>query len=72
MRDISIEELRENFEYFDANGDGRIDAEEFSELMSALGAYEPGMDASIGFRAIDTDGSGHIEFDEFASWFESL
>ncbi len=71
MREISVEELRENFEHFDYNGDGRIDAEEFSALMSALGADEPGMDFSLGFRAIDTDGSGLIEFDEFASWFQS-
>ena len=71
MREISQEELRENFDHFDSNGDGRIDAEEFAELMSALGGDEPGMDSAIGFKAIDTDGSGLIEFDEFARWFES-
>ena len=72
MRNISIEELRENFDYFDANGDGKIDVKEFSALMSALEADEPGSDAAIGFRAIDSDGSGLIDFDEFARWFEIL
>jgi Ca2+-binding EF-hand superfamily protein len=72
MREISAEELRENFDHFDANGDGRIDVGEFTRLMAALGGEEPGMDAAIGFSAIDTDGSGLIEFDEFSSWFETL
>lgn len=72
MREISTEELRENFEHFDANGDGRIDMSEFCQLMAALGGDEPEADASIGFKAIDTDDSGVIEFDEFSSWFESL
>ena len=72
MREIPEEELRENFDHFDSNGDGQIDIEEFSRLMSALGAYEPGMDLSIGFSTMDTDGSGLVEFDEFARWFESL
>ena len=72
MREISIEELRENFDHFDANGDGKIDAKEFAALMSALGGDEPGSDAAIGFRAIDSDGSGLIEFDEFSRWFATL
>ena len=63
------EELRENFEHFDRNNDGKLDASEFAGLMEALGALEPGEDASIGFGAIDTDCSGLVEFDEFARWF---
>lgn len=71
MTDISIEELRENFEYFDENGDGKLDLVEFTALMEALGAAETGEDQSFGFRAIDTDGSGDVEFDEFARWFNA-
>jgi len=63
------EELRENFEHFDRNNDGKLDPSEFAGLMEALGALEPDEDASIGFGAIDTDSSGLVEFDEFARWF---
>ena len=69
MTHISSEELRENFDYFDKDGDGKLSREEFAGLMEALGVAETGQDASRGFSAIDTDGSGLIEFDEFARWF---
>ena len=49
--------------------DGRLDVAEFEQLMKALDALEPGESAAIGFKAIDTDGSGLLEFDEFARWF---
>ena len=63
------EELRENFDYFDANGDGKLDLGEFTGLMKALDALEPGESAALGFRAIDADGSGEVEYDEFVRWF---
>jgi Ca2+-binding EF-hand superfamily protein len=63
------EELRENFDYFDADGDGKLDLSEFSSLMKALDALDPGESAALGFKAIDTDGSGQVEFDEFERWF---
>jgi Ca2+-binding EF-hand superfamily protein len=66
---VDEEELRENFDHFDRNGDGRLDVAEFEQLMKALDALEPGESAAIGFKAIDTDGSGLLEFDEFARWF---
>ena len=69
MTNTPTSELRQNFDHFDANGDGKIDLVEFTRLMDALGACEPGEDPLIGFRAIDADGSGIIEFDEFEAWF---
>jgi hypothetical protein len=39
--------------------------------MEALGALEPGDDAGLGFREIDSDGSGTVEFDEFSRWFSA-
>ncbi len=71
MSDISDEELKENFEHFDKNGDGKLTRTEFGELMNALGATESGVDPSRGFSSIDTDRSGGIDFEEFASWFRS-
>jgi calmodulin len=69
MTDNPSSELRQNFDHFDANSDGKIELEEFSRLMDALGASEPGEETLIGFQAIDADGSGVIEFDEFEAWF---
>ncbi len=71
MSDISDEELKENFEHFDKNGDGKLTRTEFGELMNALGATEAGVDPSRGFSSVDSDGSGGIDFEEFASWFRS-
>ncbi len=72
MSDLSNEELRENFDHFDADRDGKLNREEFGRLMEALGAVEPGEDPGRGFGDIDTDGSGLLEFDEFARWFGGL
>ena len=71
MTDLDIEELKENFEYFDSNGDGRLDLGEFTAMMEAMGVIGPGEDAAMGFREIDTDGSGEVEFDEFTRWFST-
>ncbi len=71
MSDIDDEELKENFEHFDKNGDGKLSRDEFGELMAALGAAEPGEDASRGFSSIDVNGSGGIDFEEFAEWFRN-
>ncbi len=71
MSDLSSEELRENFDHFDSNGDGKLDRGEFGRLMDALGAVEPGEDPGRGFSSIDTDGSGEVEFDEFVRWFSA-
>ena len=69
MTTISAAELRENFDHFDTNGDGRIELHEFETLMAALGFEGEAEELRLGFRAIDTDHSGLVEFDEFARWF---
>jgi|TARA_R100000005_G_scaffold79178_4_gene46366 Ca2+-binding EF-hand superfamily protein len=70
MSDVSEQELRENFDHFDRNGDGKIELKEFAALLEGLDALEPGEDPQVGFRAIDSDGSGVVEFDEFVAWFQ--
>jgi calmodulin len=63
-------ELRENFDHFDGDDNGRIDRQEFAQLMAALDAEMSEEDLDIGFGIIDTDGSGQIDFGEFAAWWE--
>ncbi|MFV0277213.1 MAG: EF-hand domain-containing protein [Parahaliea sp.] len=69
MREISAEELRENFEHFDSDGDGRLELSEFVRLLQALDTKDTDKSAAMGFQAIDSDGSGRVEFDEFVQWF---
>jgi calmodulin len=64
-------ELREDFEYFDDDHDGRM---QFDEFVNLLGDLEAGMsqeECRIGFAAIDRNRDGSIEFDEFLAWWQS-
>lgn len=63
------DELRENFDHFDGDGDGRIDRREFKRLMDALGASAPERELDAGFDAVDSDDDGAIDFDEFRDWW---
>ncbi len=72
MNDLSpeqLDELREDFEFNDANGDGRIEYEEFKELLEFLEADMSNGEIRTGFAEIDTDHDGAIEFDEFVAWW---
>lgn len=62
-------ELRETFDHFDGDKNGKIDLAEFSDLLEAIGAGMSGTDAKIGFDAIDTDGNHTIDFGEFVAWW---
>lgn len=64
-----LEELREDFDFNDANHDGRIQYREFVVLLGGLEAGMTDEEARIGFDEIDTDGDGAIGFDEFVAWW---
>ena len=66
-----IDELREDFDYNDANGDGRLDRDEFAQFMRGLEAGASREQVAIGFDDIDRDNDGYIEFEEFVAWWES-
>ena len=68
LSEEQLDELREDFDFNDANGDGRIEYEEFKELMEFLEADMSNTDIRTGFAEIDTDHDGAIEFDEFVAW----
>lgn len=65
------DDLRDSFEHFDRDGDGRIDIDEFEDLCRALGGEIDREHRDVGFRAIDTNRSGYIDFDEFVTWWRN-
>jgi len=64
-----LEELRETFEFNDLDGDGRIELDEFINMLANLEADTNVEEARIGFREIDDDQDGLIDFDEFVDWW---
>jgi Ca2+-binding EF-hand superfamily protein len=64
-------DIVEKFKKYDANGDGKIDANELGSLLSDLGVQEV-TDAVIqGFIAdLDTNKDGAIQEDEFVHWYQ--
>lgn len=62
-------ELKQTFHYCDENKDGRIQYSEFVSLLDQLEAGMSEQDCLIGFREVDTDHDGSIDFDEFLAWW---
>jgi calcium-binding protein CML len=60
-------ELRDIFAVFDADGDGRISAEELRAVLAALGDDRCSVeDCRRMIGGVDTDGDGFVCFGEFA------
>jgi Ca2+-binding EF-hand superfamily protein len=70
MSDGSPDTLRQEFDRFDADGNGWIDEDEFAALVRALGVTFTPEKVAIAFMAIDVNGNGRIEFGEFTSWWQ--
>ena len=60
-------ELREAFAVFDADGDGKISAEELLGVFVTLGDDGCTLeDCRCMIQGVDTDGDGFVCFDDFA------
>mmetsp|Transcript_15165 Transcript_15165/g.39015 ORF Transcript_15165/g.39015 Transcript_15165/m.39015 type:complete len:1020 (+) Transcript_15165:84-3143(+) len=55
------------FQKFDVNGDGKIQADEFTRLMKSLGSFSS-MEIKRLFTEADLDNSGGIDWREFIKW----
>lgn len=67
--DEKILEFRDTFHMFDKNGDGLITSEELGAVMVSLGQRPTITELKAFIRAVDTDRSGSIDFDEFVDIF---
>jgi Ca2+-binding EF-hand superfamily protein len=66
-----MRELKQDFLRVDRDDDGRVDYEEFKQLMRSLDAGMSDRELSIGFHEIDTDRDGVIDLKEFMDWWRS-
>jgi Ca2+-binding EF-hand superfamily protein len=64
-------EYAATFNLVDADGDGRISAQELLRLMEVLGRPIPAEAADAAVARIDSDGDGRISLDEFAAYLSS-
>lgn len=64
-----LEELRETFDYNDRDDDGRIELDEFIDMLDELEAGMSETEAKVGFNDIDTNDDGLIDFEEFVAWW---
>ena len=59
--------IEEAFDLFDKNGDGNITRTELGVVMASLGYHHTDTDIEAMINAVDSDGSGTINFNEFVS-----
>lgn len=64
-RKYTNEEIREAFAYFDRDNSGYISVDELNEVMSKMGRHYSKNELDRMVRAVDTDGNGRIEINEF-------
>jgi calmodulin len=64
-----LDELREAFDYNDRDNDGRMQLDEFAAMLDELEADMSGKEIEIGFKDIDTNDDGLIDFAEFVDWW---
>lgn len=63
--------LKQEFDSFDTDRSGYIDIGELKKLLQKLGESLSDSELQVAFQDLDSDGSGEIEFFEFAEWFTS-
>lgn len=66
-----LAEIKENFEFFDRDSNNEIDLGEFTKLLRVISPTATLEQAQKGFAIIDENDDGHIDFDEFLSWWET-
>jgi len=65
LAEMGIEDLKEAFELFDKNHDGKIDGDELTAVLSSLGLEYSQVEVNEMIKNADTNENGVVEYDEF-------
>lgn len=65
-----IAEIKDHFDFFDKDGSGQIDIDEFVQLLKILAPEASKENAERGFATIDSNHNEQIDFDEFLEWWK--
>jgi hypothetical protein len=67
-----LADLEELFDEIDEDGDQRIQFTEFSQLLDDLGADMGYEEQRAGFRRIDRNQDGAVDFKDFVDWVRGM
>lgn len=67
-KDVKLEEAKEIFKRFDANGNGMISADELADILQAASADMTRHECEAIMLAADKNQDGKIDFGEFIDW----
>jgi Ca2+-binding EF-hand superfamily protein len=68
---VDTERFATTFAMLDKDGDGRITAVEFKELMTAIGVTFSDENAVKAIEMMDTDGDGLVSLEELATYMST-
>jgi calcium-binding protein CML len=68
---VDTDKYATTFAMLDSDGDGRISAAEFKELMGTLGIAFTDETAARAIGMMDTDGDGLVSLEDLASYMSS-
>ncbi len=69
LSEETVEQIRGHFNDFDTDQNGFIDLEEFEKLLHILAPDADEDEVQRGFETIDSNHDGHIDFNEFITWW---
>lgn len=70
LQEMGIGDLKQAFELFDKNNDGKIDGDELTAVLKSLGLEYDKADVDEMIRRADTNENGVVEYDEFITMMQ--